>query len=229
MDEKVIHDQLLAILCAFHELCNQNDIPYTLHGGTLLGAVREHGFILWDDDADVAITRKNFKHLERALCNSDTGFYIRGDIKKQFCEVGNTNAWVDLFVCDHISENRFLQIIKQMLLTMLDIMHRDSESIKLSNLERYSKAKRLVYKIVFIIGQMIPKGQLARWYAYIAERCFLGSRTYMFRSNDQYTGRSLLFPADWMEHYKQAALNVIRKNRPELLSKEQKDVKDKIE
>ena len=27
----------------------------------------------------------------------------------------------------------------------------------------------------------------------------------MFRSNDQYIGRTLLFPADWMEHYKQAA------------------------
>ena len=29
----------------------------------------------------------------------------------------------------------------------------------------------------------------------------MGRKNYMFRSNDQYAGRSLVFPAQWMETY----------------------------
>ncbi len=58
--------QKLQLLCLLEldRVCRENDIDYFLGGGTLLGAVRHCGFIPWDDDIDVMMTRENFDKLE---------------------------------------------------------------------------------------------------------------------------------------------------------------------
>ena len=49
----------------FVEVCDQYGLNYRIMGGTLLGAVRHHGFIPWDNDIDMAMPRKDFnKFLE---------------------------------------------------------------------------------------------------------------------------------------------------------------------
>lgn len=48
-------------------LCEQNEIPYMLGGGSALGAVRHRGFIPWDDDVDLNIPRKYIPELLAAI------------------------------------------------------------------------------------------------------------------------------------------------------------------
>lgn len=52
---------MLRMLKIFDYLCIKNEIKYFLTGGSLIGAVRHQGFIPWDDDLDVGMTRDNYE------------------------------------------------------------------------------------------------------------------------------------------------------------------------
>lgn len=54
---------LLGLILEIDGICERNGITYYLGGGTALGAVRHRGFLPWDDDADLYITRDNWKKL----------------------------------------------------------------------------------------------------------------------------------------------------------------------
>lgn len=51
---------VLRYVCDFFE---RNNIRYFLAYGTMLGAVRHHGIIPWDDDADVFVPREDYERL----------------------------------------------------------------------------------------------------------------------------------------------------------------------
>lgn len=53
----------LDLLVELDRVCQKHGIHYVVSGGTLLGAVRHHGFIPWDDDIDVMMMRDQYERL----------------------------------------------------------------------------------------------------------------------------------------------------------------------
>jgi lipopolysaccharide cholinephosphotransferase len=60
---KEVQQRLLNISTAFAAICEKYHVPYVMLGGTMLGAVRHHGFIPWDDDMDFAVPREHYERL----------------------------------------------------------------------------------------------------------------------------------------------------------------------
>lgn len=59
----------LEILKQVADLCEELDLRYTLIYGTLIGAVRHHGYIPWDDDVDIMMPRPDYDKLLSYLSN----------------------------------------------------------------------------------------------------------------------------------------------------------------
>ena len=64
---KELQGVLLGIAKVFHQICVEENIPYYMVGGTMLGSIRHGGFIPWDDDMDFAVSRKDFERLLKIL------------------------------------------------------------------------------------------------------------------------------------------------------------------
>lgn len=50
----------LEMLKVFDQFCREHNLHYSLYAGTLLGAIRHKGFIPWDDDLDVCMSREEY-------------------------------------------------------------------------------------------------------------------------------------------------------------------------
>lgn len=114
---------LLETMLKIDRICRDNDIRYTIIYGTLLGAIRHKGFIPWDDDMDIAMTRGEYAklkayitaHPELALNvidinNQKDTIYACGKIcdartivkESNFRPVEGYGAFIDVFLLDNI-------------------------------------------------------------------------------------------------------------------------------
>ena len=58
------------------KICDEHHFTWWLSSGTLLGAARHGGFIPWDDDMDIVMLKKDYKRLEKILCNMNDDEFV---------------------------------------------------------------------------------------------------------------------------------------------------------
>lgn len=77
----------LDLLNEFSTVCEKNKLKWFVHAGTMLGAVRHHGFIPWDDDIDVVMPRTDYEKLCELGSHafSNPYFYQTEETDKFFC------------------------------------------------------------------------------------------------------------------------------------------------
>lgn len=62
-----LREKLLKLIREIDAICKKYNITYYAEGGTAIGALRHNGFIPWDDDLDLVITRDNFNKFVEAF------------------------------------------------------------------------------------------------------------------------------------------------------------------
>ncbi len=127
-----LHSNLLLLLKEFDRICRKHNIKYYLSDGTLLGAVRHKGFVPWDDDIDVQMSRSEYERFcevcKEELDKSKFFFqnqetdkhynWVYGKLRLKnttYMRVGqehlkqDSGIFMDIFPLDNISDNKFTQ------------------------------------------------------------------------------------------------------------------------
>lgn len=181
-DMSRVHEANLKILKEIDRICRKYQIHYGLDAGTLIGAVRHHGFIPWDDDADVAFTRDQYEAFHKVAAKElpDTMELVEPDSLRggkaffdftpriiyknsrchentpqmRFYEGRLNHLWVDLFIIDRLPASRLgIRVTRLLQQAVYGMAMGHRDSLDFT---KYSLMNRLFVGVLASVGRWIP-------------------------------------------------------------------------
>ena len=175
-------------------VCEKYHLNYFLDSGNLIGAVRDKSDIPWDDDADIAMTRKDFEVFRKvAPAELKEGFvYVEPDqlgnafydfvprvmlldssLRENNAEqkhYGNgiyNHMRTDIFIVDDVSDNLLKhKFCHGLLILVYGMCMGRRYRLDLSEYHGLSKA---VVAVLSAVGRLFPVKTLIRWYDRISQ------------------------------------------------------------
>ncbi|MBQ7200668.1 MAG: LicD family protein [Eubacterium sp.] len=172
-----LHYVGLEMLVEVDRICRKHHIKYEIDGGRLLGAVRNKGFIPWDDDVDVRMLRRDYDRFIQ-VCETELD-HERFFLQTYHSDPGYRWGYGKLLRKGTVYEREHQEMLTMKKMCFMDIMPAESFPSsgplkKLYNFESFiyrkisyspvgaKYEKNPLYKMCYKLLSLIPAG-VVRW------------------------------------------------------------------
>lgn len=179
-----IQKESLKILIFVDKLCRELDLNYCIMYGTLIGAIRHNGFIPWDDDIDIAMSRQDYLKLQEyfkthkdklkpyeffskdtrekypymigRVCN--TNFIMKSEIEEDY----GMGTFIDIYPMDGAGNGKaFWPFFKSRLFSSMYYMKSRTRFIP-SEKKYLNLPKKIIYHLVHLFSYKFLRNNLEK-------------------------------------------------------------------